>query len=384
MTVQVSDLQAVNASLKHVGADLKAFADQTKSGLSEVRARMLELEQTVAAGGTSGRFQGAARSSVGAAVLAEINGGHSAFQHLAAGNIGSATFRISSPIHAITNEPGSPSSDGAYMPSQPEQGVQGQVLRPLSLLAVLPRRGTERDSVEFVQLSSTGDADEQGDEGTPKAASSFDGTLMRAEIATIALWTPASKQVLADHRALQGEIDRVLVHKCAKRLERLVVNGGTGGGAGSRISGLLDNCTAFTPTVGGTSADVLGEAIAVMRSNGYMPDLIVMNPLDWHAISIDKTEQTEDYRLGKPTQPAPPSLWGVPVVTSASLDQGEALVIDRNFVTVLDRESPSVQISNSHEDFFTRNLVAILGELRAGLEVRDTAAVYQVTLEPSS
>lgn len=53
-------------------------------------------------------------------------------------------------------------------------------------------------------------------------------------------------------------------------------------------------------------------------------------------------------------------------------------------VSVLDREQPSVMLSNSHKDYFTRNLVAILGELRAGLEVRDGFAVYRMDLNASS
>ena len=63
------------------------------------------------------------------------------------------------------------------------------------------------------------------------------------------------------------------------------------------------------------------------------------------------------------------------------MPQGKALIIDTSFVTLLDREQINVLLSNSHEDFFIRNLVAILGELRAGLEVTDLQAVYRVDLD---
>lgn len=68
------------------------------------------------------------------------------------------------------------------------------------------------------------------------------------------------------------------------------------------------------------------------------------------------------------------------VVSTASMPEGEAMTIDTSFTTVLDREAPSVLLSNSHKDYFTRNLVLILGELRAGLEVLDTAAIYKMSL----
>ena len=79
--------------------------------------------------------------------------------------------------------------------------------------------------------------------------------------------------------------------------------------------------------------------------------------------------------------PIAPMLWNVPVVASPSVPLGQALTIDTSFVTVLDREAPSVMLSNSHADYFVRNLVAILGELRAGLEVRDTGAVNKVAID---
>lgn len=387
MSFTQQDVETINNSLKAVGGDLKKFAAQTSDKIDAFGARLQSVEQHV--GGMEhlpGPGAGYGGPSVGSRVLEEINSGNSAFDHLVGGNVGSATFKLSTSIKAaITNTPPGGGSDN-YMPSDPmRSGVQGEVLRPLTLLEALPSRPTNRDSVEFVQMQPTGAAGEQLEEGGEKATASFDGALRRSEIATVALWTAASKQVLADHIALQGEVDRVLRGKCRQKLESLIVNGGQGTDANSRIVGLLEQSTAFVPVVGGNQVDVIGEAISAMRTNGYSPDVIVMHPRDWHAISILKSEGEEKhYQLGLPTQPIPPSLWGLPVVTTPALAQGEALVIDRSFTTVLDREQAGVQVSNSHEDFFVRNLVAVRGELRAGLEVRDLAAVYRVDLEGAS
>lgn len=53
----------------------------------------------------------------------------------------------------------------------------------------------------------------------------------------------------------------------------------------------------------------------------------------------------------------------------------KVLTVDTSLVTVLDREQMSVVLSNTQADYFVRNLVAILGELRAGLKLLNTAAV---------
>ncbi|MCY1303483.1 hypothetical protein D9M70_531940 [compost metagenome] len=103
--------------------------------------------------------------------------------------------------------------------------------------------------------------------------------------------------------------------------------------------------------------------------------------MDWFRLQITKKNATdEEYVFGSPTMPVAPSLWNSRIVTTPSIAEGEAMTIDTSFVTVLDREAPGVLLSNSHKDYFTRNLLLILGELRAGLEVLDTFAIYKMSL----
>jgi hypothetical protein len=62
----------------------------------------------------------------------------------------------------------------------------------------------------------------------------------------------------------------------------------------------------------------------------------------------------------------------------------QALVIDVQKVRLLDREQPSVLISSEHGDNFTKNLVTILSELRAGLAIYDSGAVGLIELPTES
>lgn len=161
-------------------------------------------------------------------------------------------------------------------------------------------------------------------------------------------------------------------------MENQIVNGPGGEG---RIKGLRNQSTIFVPTIGSTPADIIGESMTRQADLGYLPNLVLMNPLDWFRLQITKKGAAdEEYVFGSPTMPVPPALWNALVVPTSSVPVGEALTIDTAFTTVLDRESPSVLLSNSHKDYFTRNLVLILGELRAGLEVLDTAAINKMSL----
>ncbi|UZW60275.1 phage major capsid protein [Lysobacter enzymogenes] len=148
-----------------------------------------------------------------------------------------------------------------------------------------------------------------------------------------------------------------------------------------RIHGLLPQATAFIPVIGETPADMIGEMIVTMVNEGYGTNLILMNPMDWFKLQLTRVNETDDeYVFGSPTAPLAASLWSTRIVPVPSLAAGNVLGLDTAHVTVLDRMRASVLLSNSHKDYFTRNLVLILAELRAGLEVADAKAVRKLAL----
>lgn len=274
-------------------------------------------------------------------------------------------------------------SDGAITSEGASRGytglaIVGPVQRPARLLDLLPSRPTTRDTIEFIQLEAEGVVSEQVERGDAKAEIDFEGELARAEIVTLAGWTAASKQILSDHVQLGQVIDNVLRGKALTRLEHRIINGT---GAPGHIDGLLNQAVTLMPTIGNTPADVVGEALVTLANNGYMPGLILLNPLDWFRIQISKSNVEGAYVFGSPTVPVPPALWNTPLVATPSVPQGQGLTLDTRFVTVIDREQLTVSVSNSHEDFFVRNLIAILAELRAGLEVTDQAAVFKFDID---
>lgn len=318
-------------------------------------------------------------STLGAHAMKNIED-NSAFRSLKEWNAGTCRIAVKTSIKAaVVNQGSAAEGSNTFIPSQPEdRGLVGPVQRKVRLLEVLPTRPTTADAVEFIQINVTGDAAEQEREGDEKAAIELGGALRRAEIVTVAAHTTASKQVLEDHGGLQAEIDRVLNHKLLSKLEERIV---TGTGGQGKINGLWNQAVLLEPSIGTTPADRIGESLVRMANEGYLPNLVLMNPLDWFKIQITRKNATDDeYVFGSPTMPVPPALWNTTVLPSPTIAEGGALTIDTSFTTVLDREAISVLLSNTHKDYFTRNLVAILGELRAGLEVRDVKAVRKIEL----
>lgn len=379
MTEMDNDIGQMAMVIKNHQETLKNHQDglqRSGNTQAEIQARLLELEQKAVGSG----FQSSAPSlrNIAADAISSFSDS-SSFAALKDWNQGTARANLSASIRAIVND-GHGGSSAGQMPSHPDRsGVFGPVLQPLTLLQVLPSRPTASDSVEHVRLNVTGDADRQANEGDEKAELDFDGQLVKSAVTTIAGHTTASRQVLSDHASLQTQIDFVIRQKVLSKLEHKIIHGP----GGDDIDGLLNLATVMVPSLTTTPADRIGETVTAMQVLGYLPNLILMNPTDWLKISTTKTEQEGNYLFGSPVAPVPLVLWRVPVVLSPAMPEGSVLVIDTAHVTVLDREAPSVMVSNSHLDYFTRNLVKILGEMRAGLEVRDAQAVFLVDLVAS-
>ncbi|HIH0212686.1 TPA: phage major capsid protein, partial [Staphylococcus aureus] len=90
---------------------------------------------------------------------------------------------------------------------------------------------------EYMQLKDyVNNATEQEEEGQQKAESKIDAELETANIATVAHWTRASKQVLDDTPALGQQIGNLLDYGLLEKLEARLIAGPGGKG---KIKGLL-------------------------------------------------------------------------------------------------------------------------------------------------
>jgi hypothetical protein len=115
-----------------------------------------------------------------------------------------------------------------------------------------------------------------------------------------------------------------------------------------------------------------------MQVAGFAPDLCVLNPADWLAISVAKGSTNDHYLSGSYLGVTPMQLRGLKVVLSPSVDAGKALVMDSTHTELLIADGFSVEVGYTNTDF-TSNLVVLLGEMRVIPVFRSVGAARLIT-----
>lgn len=183
--------------------------------------------------------------------------------------------------------------------------------------------------------------------------------------------------MLNDNTQLEDQIGLLMSVGGRQKLdaELLIGDGGPG-----EILGFIAQAPAVGITTG-KPVDCIGLALTDLKAAGWNPNVIVMNPRDWFAIESERANDGDgQYVIGTPRDPAPPSLWGTPVVVTMGMPELGALILDTSTTALLDRQEVTVEASRMDGDNFRRNLVTILAELRAGLAVYAPSSMRLVSL----
>lgn len=298
----------------------------------------------------------------------------------------------------------SDTSGGAFV--SPEQTGIVELLghRTLALRNVVSVRRTGSDAVEYVRQTSHTNAAAPVPEATSSAGPTANVTTGAFEypagagikpegawafqrdtavVKTIAEWVPATKRALSDVAALEGLINDELQADLAETEETQIVSGD---GTGENLRGILSTsgtqAQAFDTDIFRTTRKALTKVRTVGRA---VPNGIGLNPTDVETIDLARdnsgaTAGTGQFLGGGPFAMGPRTLWGVPIVESEAIPSGQAFVADWTKAVLWDREQASVTVSDSHADFFTRNLVAILGEERVAFAVTRPSAFVVAAL----
>jgi HK97 family phage major capsid protein len=260
-------------------------------------------------------------------------------------------------------------SGGALVPIDRKPIVDFSYARPLNVRDIITIGQTNSDTVEFARETSVTNAAAPTAEATatadgtgakPESAMAFEA--VTAPVRTIPHWLPVTNQALADAAQLRTYIDNFLRYGIEEEVEDQII---AGSGSGQNFGGVLN---ASGTTAQSFSTDILTttrKARTKVRVTGRaMATAFVMHPNDWETIDLLQDNEAR-YFYGGPAQMGNPRLWGLPVIESEAMTEGYTVCADWRLAILWERMQTVISMSNSHSDFFVRNLVAVLAEYRA-------------------
>lgn len=278
--------------------------------------------------------------------------------------------------------------------------------RPLRLRDVVANGTTGSDTIEYVRVTSTTNNAAPVAEATSSAGPSANTTTGALEtvagggykpesglavakvttpVRTIAHWIPITKRALSDAAQIRTLIDSFLRYGLEEELEDQMI---AGDGTGENFEGLANVSGVQTQAwdATGTGEDMQRlrtlrkaktKVFTVGRSN---PNAYLLHPSDVESIDLSVNGNADFYFGGPGSAGTATALWGLPVIQTEAVPAGTGYVGDFRKAMLWDREQASITVTDSHADFFVRNLVAILAEMRAAFGVIQPSAFVEIDL----
>jgi len=284
-------------------------------------------------------------------------------------------------------------SAGAFVTPEQTGIIEMLGRRPLTIRDLISVRRTGSDTLEYVRQTAHTNAAKPVPEA--QSAAAIDGTTVTnvigglkpegswafervsTSVKTIAEWVPVTKRALADAAQLEDLIRDELSKDIAEAEEAQIL---TGDGVGENLTGILSTSGIQSQAFDTDVFVSVRKAITKARTVGrVVPNAVLMNPLDVETVDLARETGGRFYGAG-PFTMGPRTLWSLPIVESETIAAGTAVVGDFSKAVLWDREDTTVTFSDSHADFFVRNLVAVLAEERVAFGVTRPAAFVKTTV----
>jgi len=278
---------------------------------------------------------------------------------------------------------------GGYSTIQQPTLLPGMVdikTRQLTISDLFPGGTTSTPLIRYLVETAITNAAAAVAEGGLKPESALSFSKVDEVLHKVATFLPISDEMLEDWAQAQSYIDARLILFIKLAEEAQLLNGD---GTGANLVGLLNRPGLATPIVKGTAPSVAADngmdaiyrQITQIRTTAFLePDAIVIDPLGWQTQVLSKNSQGAYYASGPFVSEQNQSLWGKRVAVTPALAANSSLVgAFQQGGQIFRKGGITVEASNSHADFFQKNLTAIRAEERLALAVYRPGAFGQVT-----
>jgi HK97 family phage major capsid protein len=259
-------------------------------------------------------------------------------------------------------------------------GITSILFQRLTVSDLLAQGTTDGPTIYYMKETTATNAAATVAEGAAKPESTLVFDAVTDSLKKIATWLPVSDEMLDDVPQIRSYIDQRLRFFVEQQEEAQLLNGD---GTGTNLTGLRNRVGIATDVARGTdsNADAIFKQIMAIQTTAFMmPDAVIVHPTNWQAIALSKDSNGAYLGNGPFNSPLVPRLWGLPVVVTTAITAGVALVgAFKMGAQVFRKGGISVDVSNSHSDYFIKNLTAIRAEERVALAVYRPGAFGEVT-----
>lgn len=271
-----------------------------------------------------------------------------------------------------------PASGGALVPPDLQPGVVPLPMPPVVVRNLFAQGQTSSNIVAYVKEKTFTNAAGGVLETALKGESTLTYEQASTPIETYAHWIPVSVQMAEDAPNMAATINNKMADGLGVVIEHDLLNGT---GVSPQLTGILTRPGLAPPVAKGTDTAIdaiAKQAAAIRTATKLVPDAVVLNPVNALTINLGK-DTAGNYIIDTDLLK---ELWGVrSVVQSPAVPAGTALV--GSFATggaqLFLRGPVRIEISNSHADYFVKNLLAVRVEQRLALAVLREAAFGIVT-----
>lgn len=223
-------------------------------------------------------------------------------------------------------------------------------------------------------------------EGAAKTQADFDIVERNKIVEKITSYIKVSKEALDDIPFLNSEINTELVELLSLKLDADLLSGN---GTTPNLKGILSYATTYDPTGSvfqdaveqANQFDVIRAVVAQLANNSYQANYVLINPLDAGLMDMIKVGASDGRYVLPPFYSANGQvIAGLNVITNPGVTAGDFLIGDFTKSNLAMREEINIQVGYENDDF-TKNLVTILGELRAThyIKTNHAGAFYKGT-----
>lgn len=366
-------LETLGSEHKTAFTAVKTQLDEVKTGLSAVQRQADAIEVKM---GRPGAPTSGAAEQGGVDLLVRNITENADFKALRESGRGRAVIKVNNPLEMKSTPL---ARTGLYTP-QGLPGIGDAGRFPYGGVRRLMRNlPIDAGSAFFVrETSAAGINASPQTELADKNESIFAFEGVTAAVETIAHFTGVSKQAMADVVSLNEHIRGSLLWGLEKEFEEQILSGS---GVSPNLEGLLLAPQSFDATLlndlaagGYNRADCLRAACLQLILSGYGCTGFVVHPTDWFLIECAKDAERR-YVVGDPRRELSEILWSRPIVPSPAITAGTFLCGDFDSGAHLRmREDATVDISDSHSDWFIKNLLCLRAEFRAVLCITKPSA----------